>query len=196
MSLNGCKLSTPPRRVRWAVLLLVASFAGFAAADPAEREAAIVSRALTFERTLDARVGDRPIGIAVIHKAQDVASERCANEWREGFTSLANVKIQNRSVMLKGIPYSVEAIARARALGIDVFVVCPGLSQEVVEITRVSRAQQILTVGTLPSYVEQSMTFGVFHDQGKYHMVINLRAASAEGVTFSANMLKLARIVR
>jgi hypothetical protein len=165
-------------------------------AAPAEREAAIVSRALTFERSLNERVGDRVIGIAVLHRSADAASERCAAEWQAGFAPLSGVKIQDRNLAFKSLSYSAEAIGSARASGIHVFVVCPGLSQEAAEITRASRSQRILTVGTLLSYVEQSMTFGVFREQDRYQMVVNLRTASAEGVTFSSSMLKLARVLR
>lgn len=177
-------------------LLLCAAFARPAPASAVEREAAIVSRALAFERSLDERVGDRPIGIAVIHKAEDANSERCARDWREGFAALSNVKIRDRSVTLKVVPYSPDALAKLRANEIAVFVVCSGLSQEASEITRVSRAQRILTVGTVLSYVEQSMTFGVFPEAGKYRMVVNLRAGAAERITFSSSMLKLARVLR
>jgi hypothetical protein len=166
-------------------------------AAAAEREAAIVSRALAFERSLDERVGGGgAIGIAVIHKPADPASERCASDWRDGFAALSSVKIQDRNVILKVLPYSAEATSKARAGGIHVFVVCPGLHQESGEITRISRAQRILTVGTLLSYVEQSMTFGVFREQEKFQMVVNLRVAAAEGVSFSSSMLKLARVLR
>ena len=40
------------------------------------------------------------------------------------------------------------------------------------------------------------MTFGVFNESGKYQMVVNLRVAAAEGITFSSSMLKLARVIR
>jgi hypothetical protein len=180
-----------------AALLLLLSYGRLvAAASPVEREAAIVSRALAFERTLDSRVGRSSIGIAVIHKPQDAASERCGREWREGFSALANVKIQDRNVTLTSLPYNAEAVSRARSQGVDVFIVCSGLTQESNEISRASRAQHILTVGTLLPYVEQNMAFGVFQEQGKYHMVVNLRVAAAEGVSFSSSMLKLARVLR
>lgn len=179
-----------------AVVLLLLSYSRLVAASPAEREAAIVSRALAFERTLNDRVGRGSIGIAVIHKPHDAASERCGRDWREGFTALASVKIQDRNVTLTSLPYSAEGVGRARAQGVDVFIVCSGLAQESNEITRASRAQHILTVGTVVHYVEQNMSFGVFQEEGKYRMVVNLRFAAAEGVSFSSSMLKLARVLR
>lgn len=180
----------------WLMLLAWTTAPRVLPAAAAEREAAIVSRALAFERSLDERVGGGAIGIAVIHKPADPASERCASDWRDGFAALSSVKIQDRNVILKVLPYSAEATSKARAGGIHVFVVCPGLHQESGEITRISRAQRILTVGTLLSYVEQSMTFGVFREQEKFQMVVNLRVAAAEGVSFSSSMLKLARVLR
>ncbi|HYO94371.1 MAG TPA: YfiR family protein [Polyangiaceae bacterium] len=145
---------------------------------------------------MDERVGNRPIGITVIHKAQDANSERCAREWRDGFAALSNVKIRDRSVTLRVIPFTSEGVGKNAAGDVAVFVVCSGLSQESAEIARVSRAHRILTVGTVLSYVEQNMTFGVFPEAGKYQMVVNLRVAAAERITFSSSLLKLARVLR
>lgn len=179
-----------------AVLLLLVGAPRSVPAAGAEREAAVVSRALGFERSLDERVGSGTIGIAVIHKPRDAQSESCSREWNSGFAALSNVKIQDRGVVLKSFAYSEAGVSKARANGIHVFVVCPGLSQETGEITRASRAQRILTVGTLVPYVEQSMAFGVFREQEKLQMVVNLRVAAGEGVTFSSSMLRLARVLR
>jgi hypothetical protein len=185
-----------PASAGLAVLLLVLGAPRSVPAAGAEREAAVVSRALAFERSLDERVGSGAIGIAVIHKPLDAQSESCAREWNTGFLALSNVKIQDRSVVLKSFAYSEAGVGKARANGIHVFVVCPGLSHEAAEISRASRAQRILSVGTLVSYVEQSMAFGVFREQEKLQMVVNLRVAVGEGVTFSSSMLKLARVLR
>lgn len=167
-----------------------------APASSVDREAAIVARALAYEKTLDERVGRRAIGIAVVHKPKHESSELCAKQWYDGFAALANVKIQDRGVTLKSLPYSLDAIRRAREASIDVFVVCDGLGAEAPEITRVSRSQRVLTVGVLPTYVEQSMTLGVFREDGKYQIVVNLRSAAEERVAFSSSMLKLARVLR
>lgn len=188
-----------PSRLRrsWLALgLLVLGTPRLAPASSVEREAAIVARALAFERSLPERVGAGAIGIAILHKPQDAGSEQCARDWRDGFAALANVKIQDRSIALKVLPSGANGARVARDNGVHVLVVCPGLMPDLPEITRISRTQRILTVGTVPPYIEQNLTFGVFREEDKLKMVVNLRAALAEGVNFSSGMLKLARIVR
>jgi hypothetical protein len=187
----------------WRVLLAMAAAASLSltarhssSTTTVERQAAIVARALSYEQTLDERVGKQALGIAVLYLQGHDGSERCAREWTDGFSRIANVQIRDRDIALKLLAYSAEGVRKARASSIHVFVVCGGLNSELPEISRAARANRILTVGALLAYVEQSMTLGVFPEDGKYKIVVNLRAAADERVTFSSAMLRLARIIR
>jgi hypothetical protein len=183
--------------LRAAFVFATAAPAQSSAASPVEREAAIVVRALSYEKTLGERVGKGRVGIGILYRAERAASERCAREWRAAFGTIANVKVQDRPIAVSSLPYTQETAARgAQTSDVHVLVVCDELGAELGDIARLARTQRILTVGTAFAYVEQKLTLGVFQSEGKYRIVVNLRAAGEERVHFSSAMLKLARIIR
>jgi hypothetical protein len=161
------------------------------------RNAAILARVLSFELTLDERVG-ASVGIAVLYKRGDKVSEANADDWFQSLSALSSVKIKNRLFFAVKTPYSANDLMNAIDVkGVDVLLISDGLTGETDEIVRLARAKHILTASNDVTSVEKkNVTLCVMEQADKTKIIINLNAAQQEGIRFSSNLLKLATIIR
>jgi hypothetical protein len=114
------------------------------------------------------------------------------------FQALAKVKVQGMPLVSESLVYSnSQALSAAvQERGIDVLYVCPGLQSELPAIIQVSRRRQVLSIGSLPELVERGLALGVFPLEDRPTIVVNLSASRAEGVEFSSDLLRLAKVKR
>lgn len=181
---------------RTGLALLVMLLASPAAQAAKGRSAAVLARVLSFELSLDERVGPS-IGVAVVYRRGDPVSESNADDWIQAFAQLSSVRIKDRPLFAVKIAFApTELVAQIDRQGIDVLLVADGLAAETEAIARVARAKHVLTAGNPPSYVERDLTLCVTEQNGTTEIIVNLKAARLEGVQFSSNLLKLARIIR
>ncbi len=160
-----------------------------------DRQIAILERAFGYVYGLKQQAGSS-VTLAVLFKPGSSSSESSADSWVNGFKSIDKVV----GLPFSAVKHGYESPERLKSLAtekdIDIFFVCDGLESELSGIKDVSRAEKILTVGAKESLVTRGLTLGVFAEGDRHTIVVNLGAAGAEGVTFSSEMLRLARVIR
>jgi hypothetical protein len=185
-----------PWRLTLVAVFLLAWLAPTAAQATKTRHAAILARALSYELTLEERVG-ATVSVAVLYKKGDRSSEANADDWIEAFRDLKSVRIKDRPLTASKIAYSpadtLTAIVRD---GADVLLVADGLGADLEEIARIARTRHVLTASNAVSDVAKELTLCVTEEADKVKIVINLNAAHLEGIRFSSNLLKLATLIR
>jgi hypothetical protein len=162
-----------------------------------EREAMILGRAFAYDYNLKSRAGDSLV-LGVLFNPQDSSSQAAAETWFKSFKALAGVKIQGLPLKVVRVPFSNAGALHSsiQAQGIDILFVCDGLESQLGAIHGLSHAEKLLTVAATQPMVEQGLALGVFDAGGKVEIVVNLPAAAQEGVSFSSDLLRLARIIR
>jgi hypothetical protein len=189
-----------PFALRCSALLLAVSLtaaSAFATDAGTTLNATILARVLSYELTLEERAGEN-IGIAVVYKAGDAESETSAIDWVRALDELSSVRIKNRKLVAVRVPSDPEQLGGAvQAHGIDVILAADDLSQpETKWLAGFARAHQILTVGSNLAYVEGDLTLCVREENDRPRIFINLTNANLEGIRFSSNVLKLAKLLR
>jgi hypothetical protein len=178
-----------------AAALVFGSVTGAVGDSPKARSAAVLARVLSYELTLEDRVGDS-VGVAVIYKAGDAQSEANANEWYRALADLSSVKIKDRRFFAEKVAYDAGEIRNAIDKdGVDVLLVSDGLAAESVAIAEIARSAHVLTAGNSVSYLDRALTLCVSEEDGKPKIFINLNMAHLEGIRFSSNLLKLVTLV-
>ena len=187
------------------VMLLVAasglgvSMSGYVNAEdlPPPRQVVILLRALAYDGNLKSRAGDT-INIAVIHKKGNSSSEQLANAMVQAF-------IGRQSTLVNGLPIVVEHVVyddpsglkkSIAGSGLDFLYVCEGLEGDIDDIKDVTRRARVLSVGARQDYIEKGLSLGVFQNDGKSTILINLQATRLEGVSFASDLLGLANVIR
>jgi hypothetical protein len=85
--------------------------------------------------------------------------------------------------------------ARLPISGFDVFYVTPLRAIDVRVIAEISRAHGIKTITGVPEYASAGLAVGVGLLKQRPLIIINLRAARAEGSEFRPQLLKLSRVI-
>lgn len=160
-----------------------------------ERKAAIIARALSYERTLGSRT-DRPLVIGIVFAADTNESVGDAQSWLASFQALSGVKVNGNSIEVTVLSWDAAAPATLRDAGADVVLVAFGLDEKLAEITKFTATHNMLSVGAIREYLDAKCTLGVFEVEDKLRITINLNAAERERVKFSSRLLKLADVIR
>jgi hypothetical protein len=178
-------------------LLLIA--AGVAHATmPVQKLAAVVVRALAYDRSLKSRVGPH-LDVLVLHDGGPAT--HTATEVLDGLNALRGVVVQGAPLQASVVVVTdVASVGAAIAAnGPDVVWVCGSPTFQGALLPTViteARARHITTVSLEPALVEAGVMLGVDGSGDKPKIVVNLGEARAAGVDFAADLLKLARIIR
>lgn len=178
-----------------AVLIGLASAARADASD--DRRALVMLRVLAYDNHLRERAGEQ-VGIVIVYPAgEGGAAERA--RWTTAFASARKLKVDGRPVVVTAHKFeSASSLGRAlqelHAVGL---VACDGLAKAlpVGELATLTRAHKVLSFSTREREVVDGLAVGIVPGSERDEIVVNLRAAAAEGVKFDAGLLQLARAV-
>jgi hypothetical protein len=174
-------------------LAMLLSMASFAAADDEAKPALLMAKALSYERRI-AETKGKTVGVAVLYAADSAASKREANDWVTAFRDLGSLKVHGVSVEVWAVPYQQDRLSSfVSDHGVDVLLACEGTP--FADISIVARDHKILSAGDTAASIVSSLSLGVFVEKSKPRILINMRAAKAEGAVFSAKLLQLAELL-
>lgn len=188
------------RRIPSLVLVLLAALAAPRASAQelaSEREAAILVRALAYDRALQARAGDAVV-VAVVFRPGDAASAREAGAALAAFKTLEKLKISGLPFRAVQVAYQgpTALVDATKASGIDVLYVCGGLDADLPAIVAHTRGAKLTTMASNASYVHSGVALGLAVEEGKPRLLVNLEASRGEGAQFSSELMRLAKVIR
>jgi hypothetical protein len=179
-------------------LALVVGLANAAAADAADdRRALVMLRVLAYDNHLSARAGDE-VRIVIVYPAGDGgAAERA--RWTAAFASARKLKLDGRPVVVTAHKFETAgalgaALREAHAVAL---LACDGLARAIAvgDLAAVTRANKVLSFSTREREVVNGLAVGIVPGQTRDEIVVNVRAATAEGARLDAGLLQLARSV-
>jgi hypothetical protein len=131
------------------------------------------------------------VSVAVLYQQEYRPSANAALQF------LAAVQAAGLPIVCKLIDLDEQGSVRERlpSAGVDVFYVAPLRAIDVTAIATISRANRIRTITGVPSYVVRGLAVGIGLSKQRPVIIINLRAARAEGSEFRAQLLKLSRVI-
>ena len=181
--------------VAWALSLSLAGSA-FASSLPADQEALILTRALAYDRNLTRRAGDELV-LAVLVRQNDANSMTEARRIHAAFRQLEKHRVQGlrfRAVLAEyTTPEALEALVVKH--DIDALYVSVGLEAAVAPIARIGRDHDTTTMGADSELVRAGLCLGVVVYDNRPRILLNRTTAEAEGASFGAGLLRLARVI-
>jgi hypothetical protein len=188
-----------PRRL--AVLALVFATALAVAAQeldvPVETQVPILLKVLGFDRKVTERAGE-PLRIGLLYQPRVRSSRAVAEAFREAAAKSGIRAVAGRALQFVSIEIDDESDL-ARSLGsaqVDAVYVTPLRAVRIEAVTEITRQRHITTLTGVPHYVVDGLTVGLGVRGQKPEILVNLQSHKAEGAEFSAQLLKMARIVR
>lgn len=109
---------------------------------------------------------------------------------------LANIDQKPVSWTFVDVGKSGELAKVFKTEPITAVYVTPGLKGQIPEIVKTCQEAQITTVTGVSAYVADGLSVAIAQEEGKPKIVVNLASSKAEGSSFSASLLGLARVIR
>jgi hypothetical protein len=169
-----------------------------ALADPGANDvmAAILLRALAYDRQFKARVGDA-VTVGVVFLPSDAGSQAAKGEIVSALNAWATRKLDGLPIGVVALPFvDVVGLGAAVRQGIDFLFVTRGLGAKLEDIQKVSRAARIPTLAYERDFVERGLAVAVIVVSGKPKLVINLAGSRSEGMDMPATVLQLAEVIK
>lgn len=180
------------------VVALVLAAVATTAAQDAARNAALILRVLAYDRNLPTRAPER-VTILMVYKSGDSRSEATCNSMSRAIGAMGRrITVANRTVRAVSHAYTNgDGLSSAtQSNGAAAVYICPGLDGQVADISRVARAGRFLTMTGETESVRRGLSVGFVEDGSRVKLLVNLRAARAEGARLDAAVLRLAEVIR
>jgi hypothetical protein len=182
------------------VLLAMATFltAEWGRADeltvPIALQVDLLDRVVRFERGY-AGQGDAPALVVVVAKGDETASARAAALASAAIGKIGNLGARRASVATQ--TFSSPAALRSAAHDADVVYLMPGFGRTDLQAIAATFADSsVLTVGASNGDAENGAVLSFELEGSKPRIVVNLRQARAQRLDFSAQFLRLARVLQ
>jgi len=162
-----------------------------------DRRALVMLRVLAYDNHLRERIGDE-VRIVIVCPA-GASGDAEGTRWTTAFANARKLKVDGRPVVV-----TVHRFDTAKRLGealgdqrTAALFACDGLTAAIAitELTALTRAHKALSFSTREAEVVSGIAIGIVRGADHDELVVNLPAATAEGVKFDAGLLQLARSV-
>ena len=177
--------------------LAIAAAGALADGSPTDRRALVMLRVLAYDKHLNERAHDS-IKYLIVHRRDDDGAA-CATRWVESFDKIKKVKIDGRSVqiLVHALDKSADLDRALKELDVTALIACEGLP--IGDVAKLTRAHKVLSFAMREDDVVAGLSVAIVPgkdpDKPRDEIVVNPRAAAAEGVKFDAGLMQLARAV-
>ncbi len=178
------------------VLLLSARFAWADAAPvPVSLQVPILFKILSLDKNLTRRAGET-INVGLVFDSRDKNSSRERGEFKE--TMGNDKKLAGKSIVIQEFDAASggNLAEFSSKNSISILYATVGVEKLTDEMIRIAREQKVTTAASSLSYVEKGFSVSFEVEDNKPRIVINHDASKDEGCSFSAQVLKVARIVK
>ena len=162
---------------------------------PARLQIPLLYKILSFDRNFTARAGDQVV-IAIIYQSGFRASVVAREQIEDALGHTAS-PFGTRSLRWVAIEVgSGSTLEQAlREHEADVIYVTPLRGVDLDVIADAARRSRLMTFTGIPPYVERGLSVGVGIEQERPMIIINLAAARAEGADYTAQLLRVSRVI-
>lgn len=161
-------------------------------AVPLSLQVDLLGKVLWYERTLQ-RSQQAELSIAILTRPKHLASEASAEQLE---AQLTRVKaLGGKPVRVRRVPYRSAEQTQRTTEGAYLLYLTPGLEAAVADIAAAIAGQNVLTICSFGGGVPLGAVMGFELTSSKPQIVINLDRARAQKLDFSAQFLRIAKVV-
>lgn len=163
---------------------------------PVETQVPILLKVLGFDRNVAQAAG--PLRIGILHQPR-VRSSRAVFEAFVAAVRKSGIRsVADRPLLLVPVEIDSEADLPGQLVsaGVEAVYVAPLRAVRISAVTEVTREHHITTLTGVPDYVIDGLTVGLNIRGQKPEILVNLVSQRAERADFSAQLLKMVRIIQ
>jgi hypothetical protein len=163
-------------------------------AVPADLQASLLAKVVTYDRNLAERAGDR-VHTLLVGKSKDPTSMPFIRQMRQALGDIDTFGSYPHDEQIVEFSTATALAEKCRAERISIVYLGPGLHDDIDAIRNALEPLSILTVSASPEEVLRGVILGFDLVQGKPKLVIHLPQARKQHVNMQSDLLKLMRIV-
>lgn len=171
---------------------------GLARADdvpvPAELQATLLAKVATYDRNLRSRAGDR-VHILVVGKPSDPSSMPFVRQMSQALSAIGTFDRLPHDEEIVEYKGADDLARKCRASRASIVYLGPGFREDIDAIRGALESLSLMTVSATPEDVQRGIVLGFDLVSGKPKLVVHLGQSRKQHVDFTAEMLKLVRIV-
>lgn len=177
------------------ILTAMAACAIFAAAAHAAstKGMVVLLRALAYDRNFDARA-EGAVDVAILYRDALPQSKKCMTDAIAMKAELAQVEIKGRDIRLAAVELGAASLDAAKEA--ELWLVCPGLDDDLLSITIEAAKQKRITAAQSRSYVQKGIVLGIEEGDSESTLYVNLPASKKVGAEFDSQLLGVATVIR
>lgn len=163
-------------------------------AVPIGLQVELLARLLWYERGLQKRSADT-LAVMIVERPRDAESERAAAQLS---AQLERVKqLGGKTIQQARVVYESAEQVRVLVEQQHVYLVylSAGLGEATPELTRALSSQEVLTVSADGDDAERGVVLGFVLESAKPRIILDLKQARAHKLDFSAQVLRIVRVV-
>lgn len=180
-----------------AVLVALTAFGRSAVAEevevPASLQAQFLSKVASYDRSFHERVRDR-VRIMVVSKPRSLQSLRATGFIQSALSQQSDIGGLPHEVQLTKFTTAPALAADCKARAIAIVYLTPGLDAELESIVAALSPLQLMTVSFVADYVPHGAMLGFKVVAGRPKILIHLRQSRKQGVRFTSDLLRLAKV--
>jgi hypothetical protein len=185
----------PLLRALLALVITASPAAGQEPQVPAELQARLFVKILSYDRTL-AAPAPRDVVLGVLVQRRHRASLDAAEAMTAAIRALPPPTAPEPRLRAVLVDAELDGLAgQLESLHVDALYVTPLRAVSAGEVLGVTRPRGVRTLTGVPDYVRQGLAVGLAVRDDRPEIVINLTAARAEGADLSSQLLKVARVI-
>ncbi|HMI89421.1 MAG TPA: YfiR family protein [Polyangiaceae bacterium] len=191
-------------RHRWSILLsaTLAAAAVFGEhwgraellAVPIELQAELLAKVAAYDRNMSSRAGAR-VQVLLVTNAADAESARFATRMQLALQSISQIGGLPHEERIAPFTSAADLAQQCRARHLAIIIVGPGLGDRIIDIRDALDGVDVLTVASVPDYVQQGVVLGFDVVSGKPKLLVHLPRARRQNVDLRAEVLKLMRVL-
>ena len=178
-----------------AALGLVAPARGDELTVPVDLQVQLVSRIARYERTFAAHASE-PATIVVVARSRNPESQRVAAQLVAALSRTAQIGGRPVRVLRHEFTSAAALVAELDRTHATIMYAAPGLSGDMDAIAHALSGHALITISAVGRDVDHGVVLSFDLVSSRAQIVINLGRARSQQLQFSAQLLRLARVVQ
>lgn len=162
---------------------------------PVEIQVPMLLKILTFDRNLEKRSGKK-FTIGVIYQSKYKDSFEAGEKFIESINKISIKKIKDIPIEVVSIDVDSSDLENGILRNeVDGLYIAPLRAFDIQRILKISQDRKIISMTGVVEQVNSGISIGIGSKGDKPLIIINLRSTKLEGIDFSSQLLKLAKII-
>ncbi len=150
---------------------------------------------LRYDRNISKR-GEGGLKLGVLYNPASTKSTKAFADFKKEFDQVESRTINKIQIFLVPIKGYEELEKSIKNYDVNIVYIAPGFDSKLSDILNICKSNSVLTLTGVPKYAEKGVAVGLGIKMKKPQIIINNSIAKEVGANFSADILKLAKVIK